>query len=180
MLVTINDMSAYNVMITKKEVVSMNLSTLALLLLAWQMLGNSQKTQQSSPPPQIGLTDFLNDDTKNILNCVNMLSSKQCSQEDKTNAIFQMMANPAVMNLASNLFAGGGQRATQNSEGYRKPDEQSNVHTQQKTDEHVNSEGYRFETPSEGSQQFFRQIDNIADAEVKHKLYWFYDNWYVK
>ena len=41
-------------------------------------------------------------------------------------------------------------------------------------------EGFKFETPSKASQDFFKPIDNIADAEIKHKLYWFYDNWYIK
>ena len=161
----------------------MNLSTLAMILLAWQLLSNSPNTRQNpSPPPQIGIADFLNDDTKNMLNCVNKLSSSQCSQEDKTNAIFQMMANPAVMNLASNFFGGKTQSGTQNGETTATSPDSPSVHneTASTTDEHVNSEGYRFETPSASSQEFFRQIDNIADAEVKHKLYWFYDNWYVK
>ena len=155
----------------------MNLSTIALLLLAWQLLGNSSTTgHNASPSAKPGLTDFLSDDTKNMLDCVNKLSSAQCSQEDKTSAIFQMMANPAVMNIASNLFSKNTQA---NSESEKKPPEQS-VHTQKAEEEHVNSEGYRFETPSDFSQEFFRPIENIADTEVKHKLYYFYDNWYIK
>ena len=156
----------------------MNLSTIALILLAWQLLGNSPNSQKNTPPrPQIGLTDFLSDDTKNMLNCVNMLSSSQCSQEDKTGAIFQMMSNPAVMNLASNLF---GSKSQGEPQGGKTTSDTSSSHKQPPQNEHVNDEGYRFETPSASSQEFFRQIDNIADTEVKHKLYWFYDNWYVK
>ena len=155
----------------------MNLSTIALMLLAWQLLSNGQNTQHnSSPRPQIGLTDFLSDETKSMLSCVDKLSSKSCSQEDKTSAIFEMMANPAVMNLASNLF-GGNPHGTQKKEPPNA--DSSSIHTNTE-DEHVNSEGYRFETPSASSQEFFRQIDHIADTEIKHKLYWFYDNWYVK
>lgn len=137
----------------------MNLSTIALALLAWQLLSNGQDKHQekASASPLENLSQFVNDDTKNIINCVEKLSSKDSSQEDKTGAIFQMMTNPAVMNIASSLF--------------KKPDEPSPV---------VNDEGYKFETPSKASQDFFKPIDNIADAEVKHKLYWFYDNWYVK
>ena len=136
------------------------------------MLSNRPNTRQPPPQsPQIGLTDFLSDDTKNMLNCVNKLSS-QCSQEDKTSAIFQIMTNPAVMNLASNLFGA-------NPQGNTTATTADSVHSTTE-EEHVNSEGYRFETPSASSQEFFRQIDNIADAEIKHKLYWFYDNWYVK
>ena len=157
----------------------MNLSTIALVMLCWQLLSNNQKHQEKpSPSPQIGLADFLSEDTKNMLNCVNKLSQASCSQEDKTNAIFQMMANPAVMNLASNLFGGSsssGQQTTSTTS------DNTSVHTQKSdSNEHVNAEGYRFETPSATSQEFFRPIDNIADTEVKHKLYWFYDNWYVK
>ena len=154
----------------------MNLSTLALILLAWQLLSNTPNTHQTSPHPQIGLTDFLNDDTKNMLNCVNKLSQPSCSQEDKTSALFQMMANPAVMSLATNLFGGKPQNGETNT-----TTSDTSIHTTPTNpDEHVNSEGYRFETPSADSQEFFRQIDNIADTEIKHKLYWFYDNWYVK
>ena len=158
----------------------MNLSTIALILLAWQLLGNSPKhPEKPSQRPQIGIGDFLNDDTKNMLNCMGKLSQPSCSQEDKTNAIFQMMANPAVMNLASNLF--GGLHGSSNQKTASTTSDNSSVHTQKSaSDEHVNGEGYRFEPPSAGSQEFFRPIDNIADTEVKHKLYWFYDNWYVK
>ena len=152
------------------------MSTIALILLAWQLLGNNQHTQQNpSSHSQIGLESFLSDDTKNMLNCVNKLSSAQCSQEDKTSAIFEMMANPALMSLASNIFGGQRQNGAENATA-----SDTTVHNQPAQDEHVNDEGYRFETPSAASQEFFRPIDNIADAEVKHKLYWFYDHWYVK
>ena len=148
----------------------MSLSTVALLLLAWYAFSGPNKSPQNNRPktsPLENISSFLSDDTKNILNCVNTLSSNNCSQEDKTGAILQMMTNPAVMNIASSFF-GGGKADT--------GEQQKEVHK----DEHVNSEGYRYETPSASSQEFFHPIDNIADTEVKHKLYWFYDNWYVK
>lgn len=132
----------------------MNLSTVALILLAWQLL--SKKSAKSDSPLD-NLSQFMSDDTKNILSCVEKLSDKDASKEDKTGAIFQMITNPAVMSAAESLF--------------KKKEEAAPV---------VNEEGYKFETPSKDSQEFFRPIDNIADAEIKHKLYWFYDNWYVK
>lgn len=147
----------------------MNLSTVALLLIAWQVLSNNGNgaKQQNTPKasPLMGLSDFLSDDTKNIISCVNKLSDSHCTQEDKTGAIFQMMTNPAVMNIASSFFGG-------NSQQEPKPET--------KAEPMQNDEGYKFEQASPASQEFFRPIDNIADAEVKHKLYWFYDNWYVK
>ena len=155
----------------------MNLSTAALLLIAWLAFGNNKQngaTQQQNTPkssPLDTLTGLLNDDTKNIINCVNTLSDSHCSQEDKTGAIFQMMTNPAVMNIASSFFGGGG---TDN------PQQKNEPTPSQKDDTMTNSEGYAFEQPSATAQEFFRPIDNIADSEVKHKLYWFYDNWYVK
>ena len=150
----------------------MNLSTIALLLIAWQVLsnnGNNGAKQQNAPKtsPLDNLSGFLSDDTKNIISCVNKLSDSQCSQEDKTGAIFQMMTNPAVMNIASSFFGGGS-----NSQQQSEQNGQADCAT--------NSEGYKFEEPSQHAQDFFRPIDNIADAEIKHKLYWFYDNWYVK
>ena len=153
----------------------MNLSTVALLLIAWQVLsgsGNNGAKQQNAPKtsPLDSLSGFLSDDTKNIINCVNKLSDKNCSQEDRTGAIFQMMTNPAVMNIASSFFGGGSDTQQKECEQTQTPPNAENT----------NSEGYAFEQPSSTAQEFFRPIDNIADAEVKHKLYWFYDNWYVK
>ena len=146
----------------------MNLSTVALLLIAWQVLssgdkGSKQNAPQSSPLDTISA--FLSDDTKNIISCVSKLSDSKCSQEDKTGAIFQIMTNPQLMNFASNLFGGNGEQQ-------QKQNEQNSDFT--------NNEGYKFDQPSPASQEFFRPIDNIADAEIKHKLYWFYDNWYIK
>lgn len=135
----------------------MNLSTIAMLLIAWQLLSKSNAPKQNKSPLE-SLSSFMSDDTKNIMDSITKLSDKDASQEDKTGAIFQMMTNPAVMDMASKLF------------NKQEPDK--------KQDE--NDEGYKFETPSATSREFFRPIDNIADAEVKHKLYWFYDNWYVK
>ena len=88
-----------------------------------------------------------------------------------------MMSNPTVMNIASNLFTNNGQSNT--TDKGEKAHDNPSTHAPNK-DEHTNSEGYRFETPSATSQEFFRQINDIADTEVKHKLYWFYDNWYIK
>ena len=162
-------------MITKRRVCELNLSTVALILLAWQVLSkNNDRRDNSQSSPTVGLTDFLSDDTKNMLDCFGKLSNGTCSQEDRTSAIFQMMANPAVMNIASNLFGGFG--ATNASTTDTTPrDSQSSEKTA-----YTNSEGYKFETPTAESVEFFRPIDNIADAEIKHKLYRFYDNWYVK
>ncbi len=136
----------------------MNLSTIAMLLIAWQLLSKNN-TPPKNKSPLDGLSQFMSEDTKNIMDCVTKLSDKDASKEDKTGAIFQMMTNPAVMDTVSKLF-----------KKEEKPES--------KQDE--NAEGYKFETPSTASREFFHPIDNIADAEVKNKLYWFYDNWYVK
>lgn len=139
----------------------MNLSTIAIALLAWQLLSNTngKKQDNHSSSPLDGFSQFVNDDTKSILDCVGKLSDKNSSQEDKTGALFQMMTNPTVMNMASSLF--------------KKAEEKQ-------SEPMVNDEGYKFDTPSQQSRDFFKPIDNIADTEIKHKLYWFYDNWYVK
>ncbi|MCH5159352.1 MAG: hypothetical protein J1F66_00695 [Clostridiales bacterium] len=156
----------------------MNLSTVALLLIAWQVLsnsGNNGVSQQNTPKnsPLSGISDFLSDDTKNIISCVNKLSDRQCSQEDRTGAIFQMITNPALMNIASSIFGGNGNQQQQ-------PQTSQQADKDENSEGYTNSEGYKFEQPSTPAQDFFRPIDNIADAEVKHKLYWFYDNWYIK
>ena len=142
----------------------MNLSTIALALLAWQLLSNNNQSKpKPSAIPLDTISQFVNDDAKSIIDCVGKLSSNDATQQDKTGAILQMMTNPAVMNMATSLFGNG-----KTTDG-------------KKTDEPiVNDEGYKFEQPSQASKEFFKPIDNIADAEVKNKLYWFYDNWYVK
>ncbi len=139
----------------------MNLSTLAIALLAWQLLSQPQRDAPKKQQPDF--TGLLSDDTKSIIDSFGKLSSKNCSGDDKLSAILQMMTNPMVMNLAQSLF----------------PQQQSST---QETQEQpfTNDEGYKFDTPSQDSKEFFRPIENIADAEVKNKLYKFYDNWYVK
>ncbi len=132
----------------------MNLSTIAILLIAWQLLSKRTRLRLR----RLKIYRSLCRTTQKYNGLRRKLSSKESSQEDKTGAIFQMMTNPAVMNFASNLFK-------------KKDEPKSNAE---------NEEGFKFETPSKASQDFFKPIDNIADAEIKHKLYWFYDNWYIK
>ena len=135
----------------------MNLSTVALLLFAWQMFG-SQNTQKQD------FADFLSPDTKGILDCVSQLSRNDATNSDKMGAILQMMSNPMFADLTSKMFGGKKEQADA-------PPPEAN--------EFTNDEGYKFEQPSAASQEFFRPIEHIADAEIKHKLYNFYDNWYV-
>ena len=164
----------------KKERGRMNLSTVALILLAWQLLSSDSGRQPQKPTPQTNLTDILSDDVKQIINSAQKLSDGNCSQQDRAGAIFEIMANPAMQGLANSLFGRmGAEKAA--SDATQQPERTTNEQTQQTNkDSDVNSEGYRFQTPSAASQEFFKPIDNIADAEVKHKLYWFYDNWYNK
>ena len=157
-------------MITEKELGCMNLSTVALILLAWQLLSDGNRQPQQKKTPQIGLSDILSDDVKNVINCAQKLSDKNCSQGDRAGAIFEIMSNPALQNIANSIF---GNMGAQNDT--TPPHQQTS-----ERDPDVNSEGYRFDKPSADSQEFFRPIDNIADTEVKHKLYWFYDHWYNK
>lgn len=154
----------------------MNLSTVALILLACHLMSSNSKPPKTQQSPPMDWTGFLSEDTKNIINCVGTLSNEKCSQEDRTGAIFQMLSNPAIMNLASNLFGNFGAATAPD----KKENDTDGVKNQHTSRDDVNSEGFRFDTPSDDSREFFRPIDNIADSEIKHKLYWFYDNWYVK
>lgn len=147
----------------------MNLSTVAIALLAWQMLSNTQNTKKSGAPD---LFDFLSDDTKTMLNCVEKLSSNRSSNDDKIGAILQMMSNPVIMEFVQNTF---GKKA----EGEAPKEEQKEERFENKEERFENQEGYKFETPSADCKEFFRPIENIADNEVKNKLYWFYENWYI-
>ncbi len=143
----------------------MNFTTVAMLLIAWQLLANGKTNggTEKKKPDLSSLTGLLNDDTRSLLDCVGKLSDKNVSKEDRTGALFQMVTNPAVMNLAGNLFGGGQEGKADNNGGTAE-----------------NSEGYRFkETYSDESKEFFRPIKDVADEEIKQKLYWFYDNWYL-
>ncbi len=175
-------MSAYNVLITKKEAARVNLSVIALALVAWKLLNDSgtreQNTQQqahaSDLPPKITLTDFLNDDAKTVIEGAEKLTSRSANAEEKMSAILGLMSNPTVMSFAESLF---GQKS---GEGAATATEtQTDADAPQGEQTFTNDEGYQFAKPSAASQEFFRPIDNIADAEVKSKLYWFYDNWYL-
>ena len=53
------------------------------------------------------------------------------------------------------------------------------VDTPTQSQGYQNDEGYTFPSPTERAKQFFAPIDTIATAEVKHKLCYFYDNWYL-
>lgn len=164
----------------------MNWSTVALLFLAWQFLSQSP---QSSPKLQ-DVAPFLNDDARGILEGVTKLSSPTASSEDKTGAIFQMMTNPTVMSIAQNLF--GTDKQTPTSDGSMQdaptttPQQPQMEPTAAQHQNDVptntapqNDEGYTFASPTERAKQFFAPIEPIATAEVKHKLCYFYDNWYL-
>ena len=177
----------------------MNWSTAIMLFLAWQLLS---KNTQSAPKLQ-DIAPFLNDDTRGILEGVTKLSSPSATSEDKTGAILQMMTNPTVMNLAQNLFgqnnpsngqnstpavdpfAVGAQSASPQTEptSWQQPTTATvytaNNQTPTTNNPPQNDEGYTFDSPTERAKQFFAPIDPIATAEVKHKLCYFYDNWYL-
>lgn len=144
----------------------MNWSTVALLFLAWQMLSQNK---QSSPKLQ-DVAPFLSDETKDILDGVAKLSSATATNEDKTGAILQMMTNPTVMNIAQNLFGTKGTNQTPDEPNDTPPDDSL---------KNQNDEGYTFDSPTERAKQFFAPVDTIATTEIKHKLCYFYDNWYL-
>lgn len=144
----------------------MNWSTVALLFFAWQMLSQNK---QSSPKLQ-DVAPFLSDETKDILDGVAKLSSTTATNEDKTGAILQMMTNPTVINFAQNLFGSKGADKT--------PDKPNDAPSDDGL-KNQNDEGYTFGSPTERAKQFFAPVDAIATAEIKHKLCYFYDNWYL-
>ncbi len=153
----------------------MNFYTVALFLLLGQLLKQQGKTTNiasgSSP------LDLLGEDVKNVVSAVNNLANGG----DKTDALFALASNPTVMQFVGKLL---GQKCENNSNSVQK-----NCETVSQNDSKdvavdaplTNGEGYVFkEVPSKSSRDFFRPVEKIADEEVKHKLYWFYDNWYLK
>ena len=166
-------MMAYNVLITKNNGGWwMNLTTVALALLAFKLL-SGKSAPSKAEQPKVDFGSFLNEDTQNLLSCVNKLQDKSLSQEDKTSAIFALITNPAVISILSNLSP----NATPSSDanGNSPPPSEPTP-----SPAHQNDEGYTFETPSAEAEQAFEPIKNIAGVEVSHKLYSLYDNWYAK
>ncbi|MCM1289432.1 MAG: hypothetical protein NC183_02035 [Corallococcus sp.] len=147
----------------------MNLSAIALAIVAWKLFSDKQ-TREKDAPPKIALTDFLNDDAKTVIEGAEKLTSKNSNADEKMSAILGLIGNPTIMNLAGSLF-GQGQSA--------KASPETQTQTEENAANFTNDEGYEFAKPSASAQEFFHPIDNVADAEVKSKLYWFYDNWYL-
>ena len=144
----------------------MNLSVIALAVLAWKLFSDNQRERQKDTQPKIGIADLLNDDVKTVIEGAEKLTSRDTNAEEKMGAILGLMSNPTVMSFAESFF---GQKKAPQDEPPQAPQK----------DAFTNDEGYNFGKPSNACQEFFRPIDNIADAEVKNKLYWFYDNWYL-
>jgi len=164
----------------------MNLTTIALALLAYKLLsGNS--TASKGDTPKVDFGQFLNDDTQSLLQSVSKLQDKAISQEEKSGAIFQLLTNPAVLSILNNLSGGKSQDDTtqsssqqQQEEAFAPRNQQDDCPQQQPANAHQNDEGYTFRAPSEEAKQGFAPIEKIAGVEVSHKLYALYDNWYAK
>ena len=134
----------------------MNLSTIALLLLGWQLLSGTQTTDGKK---EFSPLQLLSEDNRNLLEDITKLSDKSTTAEQKTSAVLDLVGNPAVMSLAAKLL------------GNNASDEENKPI--------VNDEGYNFGTYDKSCKECFRAVDNVADAEIKSKLYNWYD-WYVK
>ena len=134
----------------------MNLSGIALALLAWQLLCGSDNAKQNDGLP---FAQLLSEDSRNLLADIGKLSDKTTTAEQKTSAVLDLVGNPAVMSLASKLLG--------------------NANIDQADKPLVNDEGYNLGTPNRECREFFRPVENVADAEVKGKLYKWYD-WYIK
>lgn len=157
----------------------MNLTTVALALLAFKLLsGNS--TERKKDAPKVDFGQFLNDDTQTLIENVTKLQDKSLSQEDKTSAIFALLTNPAVLGVLSNFTGGKGQE-NQDQTPKESPSQQPTfVKQEEEVSTHQNDEGYTFRAPSDEAKQGFAPIEKIAGVEVSHKLYSLYDNWYAK
>lgn len=129
----------------------MNLSTITLLVLAWQLLGNSNGGK--SPIDNIG--SLLTDDNKAVVDSIKKLTDSTASAEDKTGAVLGLATNPSVASIAEKLLGKNDSAPL------------------------INDEGFNLGTPSTDSRIFFKEVDNVADIEVKSKLYKWYD-WQYK
>lgn len=142
-----------------------------------------------------GLSSFLNDDTKEIIDNVGKFSSPESTNDDKMSAVFQMMTNPAFSNITSSIFGGGKTEAKPTEQPNENYDETETA-TQSSGDgidldatfndfmashnkeSNTNEEGYKFSEPSNEARDFFKPVENIAGVEATHKLHKLYDNCY--
>lgn len=129
----------------------MNLSTITLLVLAWQLLANSNG--EKSPLDNVG--SLLTEDNKAVVDNIKKLTDSTASAEDKTGAVLGLATNPSVAVIAEKLLG------------------------KKDSAPLINDEGFNLGTPSADSRIFFKEVDNVADTEVKSKLYKWYD-WQYK
>ncbi|MCH5152318.1 MAG: hypothetical protein J1F65_06705, partial [Clostridiales bacterium] len=94
----------------------MNLSAIALAVLAWKLFTDGRRQPERNEQQKINLTDFLNDDVKTVLQGAETLTSRDTNTEEKMGAILGLMSNPTVMSFAENLFGQKGPSKEQPSE----------------------------------------------------------------
>lgn len=141
------------------------------------------------------LDSMLSDEAKNIMGSVRTLTS---GEGDKTGALLSILTNPSVMSVVSNMFGGVldnivnfGKNGSDDSNACNSGDSSSHTSSNSAGDfanTPPNSSASTYDnsaydtTPyyggSEGAQQFFAPIDNIAGREVSSRLYHMYDNYY--
>ncbi len=175
----------------------MNIATIAICLLAYRMLNNNSASRGSADnTANMGsgvLDSMLSEEAKNIMGSVRTLTN---GEGDKTGALLSILTNPSVMSVVSSMFGGvldnivnfGKGTTSSNSTDNSTSDSTStsssagadNNSSDNSTSTYDNSvyDTTPYYGGSEGAQQFFAPIDNIAGREVSSRLYHMYDNYY--
>lgn len=141
----------------------MNISTIAIALIAWQLLRNNNPKNNKGVDLG-GISNFLSPDAKDIVDNIGTLTN---GSGDKTSAILSLITNPSVMSFADSMFGKG------------KTQPSAPEPTASSTNDNTDS-GYNYPEGTEEARQFFAPIESVAGKEVSSKLYQMYDNWYSK
>ncbi len=170
----------------------MNITTIAMCLMAYKLLTSTQSKPMSKPNMGIDssmLDGILSDDAKSIVNNINTLTS---SSQDKTGALLSIVTNPAVMGVLSSMFgdllgnlANNGSQSTASSSQPSATEDNLDTSVTDDTIQHSSSDNIdddkyngQYYRGSSVAQHFFSPVSDIAGQEVSSKLYQVYDNWY--
>ena len=160
-------MLAYNILTTLTGGFFMNLLPIVLGFLALSGL-NKKKSggTKSSLNDIMGMLS--NSDMMSLLPHIAKFADKNATEEEKNQAMMQLMTNPAVFELM--------QKFTSKSEN-KTNDEQTEEKAADKQENAPFEEKQNF---SQESRDFFSPVEKVAGVEISSKLYGLYDNWYIK
>jgi len=167
-------------MTTDKEVL-MNILPLLLGFIAWQFFSGKNKKppekEDANPFKYFGgglLNDLINNpEALAALAQVTTLFDKGADEAEKSAAIFSLLSNPAVFEIAKGFF---NSYNSAKSKREREPDRRK-TRSEQPSPPAPEPQP---QSPSKEAREIFEPVSTIAGVKISEKLCHLYDNWYIK